>query len=99
MAQSIRKQPNDDPLLSAGIAGQKDPYRLEPDDVIEPPQTISASLRRIGPGMILAASIVGSGELIGTTTLGAQVDYTALWVIILIGYERIERLAMIKEVF
>jgi len=33
--------------------------------------------------MILAASIVGSGELIATTTLGAEVGYTALWVIIL----------------
>jgi len=40
-------------------------------------------LRKIGPGMILAASIVGSGELIATTTLGAKVGYTALWVILL----------------
>lgn len=40
-------------------------------------------MKRIGPGMILAASIVGSGELIATTTLGAEVGFTALWVIIL----------------
>src|SRR6185369_12783001 len=40
-------------------------------------------LRRIGPGMILASSIVGSGELIATTVLGAQVGYAALWIIIL----------------
>ena len=33
--------------------------------------------------MILASSIVGSGELIATTTLGAQVGYAALWVIVL----------------
>jgi len=33
--------------------------------------------------MILAASIVGSGELIATTTLGAEVGYVALWVIVL----------------
>jgi Mn2+/Fe2+ NRAMP family transporter len=33
--------------------------------------------------MILAASIVGSGELIATTTLGAQAGYVALWIIIL----------------
>jgi Mn2+/Fe2+ NRAMP family transporter len=33
--------------------------------------------------MILAASIVGSGELIATTTLGAKVGYAALWVIVL----------------
>ena len=34
------------------------------------------------PGMVLAASIVGSGELIATTTLGAQVGYTALWLVL-----------------
>jgi Mn2+/Fe2+ NRAMP family transporter len=33
--------------------------------------------------MVLAASIVGSGELIATTTLGAQAGYTALWVVLL----------------
>ena len=42
-----------------------------------------STLRRIGPGMVLAASIVGSGELIATTTLGAQAGYTALWVVLL----------------
>ena len=40
-------------------------------------------LRRIGPGMILAAAIVGSGELIATTTLGAQEGYRLLWLILL----------------
>lgn len=60
-----------------------DPYRLAPEDVAEPPRTLGAILRRIGPGMILCASIVGSGELIATTTLGAQVGYVALWVILL----------------
>jgi manganese transport protein len=60
-----------------------DPYQLRPEAVTEPPQTLLDTLRRIGPGMILAASIVGSGELIATTTLGAQVGYTALWVILL----------------
>lgn len=60
-----------------------DPYQLRPEDVAEPPQTFLATLQRIGPGMILAASIVGSGELIATTTLGAQVGYTAMWVILL----------------
>jgi manganese transport protein len=33
--------------------------------------------------MVLAASIVGSGELIATTTLGAQVGFAALWIILL----------------
>ena len=32
--------------------------------------------------MVLAASIVGSGELIATTTLGAQVGFAVLWIIL-----------------
>ena len=55
-----------------------DPYRLRPEDIREPPRTLAGILRQTGPGMILAASIVGSGELIATTTLGAQVGYAAL---------------------
>jgi Mn2+/Fe2+ NRAMP family transporter len=61
----------------------KDLYALDPNDIEQPPRTLGAILRRIGPGMILAASIVGSGELIATTTLGAEVGYVCLWVIIL----------------
>ncbi len=61
----------------------EDPYRLDPQDVADPPRSLAAILRCIGPGMILCASIVGSGELIATTTLGAQAGYSALWVILL----------------
>src|SRR5437867_7117194 len=60
-----------------------DPYELRAEDVRDPPRTLREALLRIGPGMILAASIVGSGELIATTTLGAQAGYVALWVILL----------------
>ena len=61
----------------------RDPYQFHPDEVTEPPRKFFQVLRRIGPGMILSASIVGSGELIATTTLGAEVGYAALWLIIL----------------
>lgn len=61
----------------------KDLYAHHTEDISEPPQGLWQILRRIGPGMILAASIVGSGELIATTTLGAEVGYAALWVILL----------------
>jgi len=40
------------------------------------------SLKFLGPGFILSASIVGSGELIATTALGAQAGFVAFWVII-----------------
>jgi Mn2+/Fe2+ NRAMP family transporter len=61
----------------------KDIYAYHQGDVEEPPRSLFRILRRIGPGLILAASIVGSGELIATTTLGAEVGYVALWVILL----------------
>jgi len=69
--------------MHPAVAPVRDPYEFQPDEVEEPPRRFFAILRRIGPGMILAASIVGSGELIATTTLGAEVGYAALWVIIL----------------
>ena len=60
-----------------------DPYQLRPEEVIDSAKTFLDTLKRIGPGMILAASIVGSGELIATTTLGAKVGYAALWIIMM----------------
>ena len=60
-----------------------DPYALRPEAVEEPPRTFRAGIWRLGPGLVLAASIVGSGELIATTTLGAQTGYALLWMILL----------------
>ncbi len=48
-----------------------------------PPTGWSATLRKLGPGLIVSGSIVGSGELIATTTLGAQVGFAALWMILM----------------
>jgi len=59
-----------------------DLYRLRPEDVEDPPRTLGGIVRRIGPGLILAGSIVGSGELIATTVLGAENGYTLLWLIL-----------------
>ncbi len=60
----------------------RDLYELRPEDVRPAPSGWGDTLRRIGPGMILAASIVGSGELIATTTLGAEAGYAALWIVV-----------------
>ena len=59
-----------------------DPYALSRGAIEAPPVSILAALRRIGPGIVLASSIVGSGELIATTTLGAQVGFAALWIVL-----------------
>jgi len=68
--------------MTPAPAAQRDPYQFHAADIEQPPTTLGSILRRIGPGMILAASIVGSGELIATTTLGAEVGYAAMWVIV-----------------
>jgi Mn2+/Fe2+ NRAMP family transporter len=49
----------------------------------EPPRTLRESLAHLGPGIVLASSIVGSGELIATTTTGAQAGFALLWLILL----------------
>ena len=58
------------------------PYTLSADAVLEPPTTLLGSVRHLGPGLILSASIVGSGELIATTVVGAKAGFITLWVIL-----------------
>jgi Mn2+/Fe2+ NRAMP family transporter len=52
------------------------------DSILEPPKTFGGIARQLGPGLIIAASIVGSGELIATTKTGAQAGISLLWLII-----------------
>ena len=58
-------------------------YELKPELVETPPQTVPDILRRLGPGLIIAGSIVGSGELIATTKTGAQAGFWLLWLIVI----------------
>ncbi len=60
-----------------------DPYAMPADAVREAPVSLWAALKQIGPGIILAGSIVGSGELIATTSLGADWGFIFLWLILL----------------
>lgn len=66
--------------MAAPIAN---PYAYDNSAVETPPATLSGALRRVGPGLVLTASIVGSGELIATTKLGAEVGYVLLWAVII----------------
>ncbi len=59
-----------------------DLYQRDPALVADPPRSFGQTLRHLGPGFILSASIVGSGELIATTALGAQAGFVALWIIL-----------------
>ena len=62
--------------------GDEDLYRLRPEDVKEPPIGWRQSLRYLGPGLVLSAAVVGSGELIVTTALGAEVGFALLWLVV-----------------
>ena len=59
-----------------------DPYALSESTIREPPTTIRGALPYLGPGFILSASIVGSGELIATTIVGAKAGFILMWFII-----------------
>ena len=60
----------------------RDPYEVRSDTVLAPPASFGKRVRFLGPGFILSASIVGSGELIATTRLGAEAGWVTLWVIL-----------------
>lgn len=53
------------------------------EGIEEAPVSLGATLRRLGPGLIIAGSIVGSGELIATTKTGAQAGMVLLWLILI----------------
>ena len=50
---------------------------------LDPPIRLADALRFIGPGLILTASIVGSGELIVTPKLAGEAGFDLLWLIVL----------------
>ena len=49
----------------------------------DPPKNIRAIISHLGPGLIIAAAIVGAGELIATTKTGADAGFSLLWLIII----------------
>jgi Mn2+/Fe2+ NRAMP family transporter len=48
-----------------------------------PPTRLFGILGHLGPGLIIAGSIVGSGELIATTKTGAEAGFALLWLILI----------------
>src|SRR5437763_263357 len=59
------------------------PPTKPPLEIEEPPVDVMGIVARLGPGLIIAGSIVGSGELIGTTKTGAEAGFWLLWLIII----------------
>lgn len=60
----------------------EDAYQLRAEYVRAAPTTLRGRLRHLGPGIVLTASVVGSGELIVTTSLGARAGFVLLWLVI-----------------
>lgn len=68
--------------IPGSVVKGDDPYHLTPEGIKDPPKGWGQSFRHLGPGLILSASIVGSGELIATTALGATAGFAILWMVI-----------------
>jgi Mn2+/Fe2+ NRAMP family transporter len=66
----------------ANKSNEYNPYQLTTEKVLAAPVRFWQRMRYLGPGFILSASIVGSGELIATTRLGAEAGFVTLWVIL-----------------
>lgn len=64
------------------MSERANPYVITEETVVEPPVHWWERMRFLGPGFILSASIVGSGELIMTTKLGAEAGFVCLWVVL-----------------
>jgi Mn2+/Fe2+ NRAMP family transporter len=57
--------------------------KVESDVVASPPRGFLATASHLGPGLIISAAIVGSGELIVTPKVGAALGFSMLWFVIL----------------
>ena len=60
-----------------------DLYALDPKEAMTAPETMRERWKFLGPGMIMSAAVIGSGELITTTTMGARVGFALLWLIVI----------------
>ncbi|MBE2214443.1 MAG: Nramp family divalent metal transporter [Opitutaceae bacterium] len=56
---------------------------MPPPQTAEPPRRIVEALRYIGPGLILTAGIVGTGELVLTPRVASEHGFALLWLIVL----------------
>lgn len=64
------------------LGADVDPYEIDGTQIMEPPRRLRGKLRFLGPGMITSAAVVGSGELLTATALGAQVGFMLLWLVL-----------------
>lgn len=56
-----------------------DPYTIRDGEAHSPPTNFYGRLKYLGPSLIVSGAVVGSGELILTSSLGATVGFALLW--------------------
>ena len=56
-----------------------DLYTQRPGEAIAPPTRLAGRIKHLGPSIIVSGSIVGSGEILLTSSLGAQAGFVLLW--------------------
>jgi len=59
--------------------GESDPYARNKSAVRPAPSHFLGRLRHLGPSVVISGSIIGSGELVLTSSLGAAAGFTLLW--------------------
>ena len=60
-----------------------DPYTHRAGEEREPPVGFRGRLRHLGPGIVISGTIVGSGEILLTSSLGAEAGFLLLWWVLL----------------
>ena len=75
--------------MSQAVVARPDPYIIDHSRIQEPPTKFSGKLKFLGPGMITSAAVVGSGELLTATALGAQVGFILLWLVLVSTFVKV----------
>jgi len=52
------------------------------DEIRDPPRRFGHVVRNIGPGIVVTGCVIGAGELLITTSIGAQYGFVFLWGVI-----------------
>lgn len=71
------------------VAVAQDPYIIDRTRIQDPPTKFTDKLKFLGPGMITSAAVVGSGELLTATTLGARVGFLLLWLVLVSTFVKV----------
>ena len=65
------------------VGPRNDPYTVREGGATPPPTSWRRRLRYLGPSVVISGAIVGSGEMILTSGLGAAAGFVMLWWVLL----------------